>query len=253
MRIHEFCSTAGDLVVTVRRTEAISRHCAERAVEAVMGVLRRCGFGGSLWLRLQRAAFAGDWIVAQVNYRSPLVVLRIQLPINGEKGIGAVAERLDCHIRRQLTGRPLRPRPDPLRPAVELVSESLSIVRRKHCRLMVVTPRVATAVMDAFDFDAHLFVDSETGQDAVVYWAGPLGARLARQSRMEPPSTPGALTVNPIPTRCLSERAAIERLCGFGLPFLFYTDSDECRGRLLYRRYAGGLGLVQSDRTDLSP
>ncbi|WP_330180078.1 sigma 54 modulation/S30EA ribosomal C-terminal domain-containing protein [Nocardia sp. NBC_01503] len=233
--------------MSVHRTEVISPYCAQQAVEALMCVLRRYGFGGSVHLRLQRALGAVDRIVAQVNYRSPLVVLRIQLPIGGEDGVAAVADRLDCHIRRQLTGMPVRPWPDPLRPTMGLVSGPGSIVRRKRCRLMVATPQAAMAVMDAFDFDAHLFIDAETGQDAVVYWAGPRGARLARQSRMEPPSLSGSFTVNPIPALYLSERAAIERLCGYGLPFLFYTDVIERRGRLLYRRYAGELGLVQGE------
>ncbi|NKY87124.1 hypothetical protein HGA07_15960 [Nocardia veterana] len=249
MKIHDCCSTADGLVVGVQRHEAVSQHCAQRAVEAVSGVLGRYRFGGSLRLRLQRIMFADDGIVAQLNYRSPRVTVRIQVPIVAEDGIEAIADRLDCHIRRQLTGRPLRSWPDPQRPVVGFVSECRPITRRKRFHLMVLEPHIAAAVMDTFDFDAHLFIDAETGQDAVVYWAGPLGVRLARQSKMAPLSTAGMMTVNPIPTLCLSEQAAIQRVCMYGLPFLFFTDVRDGRGRLLYRRYAGDLGLVQGRAT----
>lgn len=41
--------------------------------------------------------------------------------------------------------------------------------------------------MDALDFDAHLFTDADTGETAIVYWAGPLGVRMARQHHVHPP------------------------------------------------------------------
>ncbi len=37
--------------------------------------------------------------------------------------------------------------------------------------------------MDAMDYDVHIFTDTTTGEEAVVYRAGPAGLRLARQHR----------------------------------------------------------------------
>lgn len=46
------------------------------------------------------------------------------------------------------------------------------------------------------------------------------------------------------PAPVLIEEAAVTRLCRKGLPFLFFTDADSGRGRLLYRRYDGDLTIV---------
>jgi hypothetical protein len=42
----------------------------------------------------------------------------------------------------------------------------------------------------------------------------------------------------------LSPREAARWLADGWLPFLFFTDRASGRGRLLYRRYDGGLGLI---------
>lgn len=36
--------------------------------------------------------------------------------------------------------------------------------------------------LNAMDYDVHLFTDAATGEDAVVYRAGPSGLRLARSA-----------------------------------------------------------------------
>ncbi|GGK63305.1 hypothetical protein GCM10011591_39490 [Nocardia camponoti] len=100
--------------------------------------------------------------------------------------------------------------------------------------------------MDAMDYDVYLFTDAPTGEDAIVYRAGPIGLRLARQHRMHPPDLSAHLpvTINPHATPSLYEKQAVHRLCHHGLPFLFFTDSDTGRGHLLYRRYDGDLTLI---------
>mgnify|MGYP007061293597 CR=1 FL=1 len=107
--------------------------------------------------------------------------------------------------------------------------------------------------MDAMDYDVHLFTDAETGEDAVVYRGGPSGLRLARQHTMYPPGwswspsttiPPVPLIVNSLPTPVLSEVEAVGRVCEHGLRFLFFTDDATGRGRLLYLRYDGRLGLL---------
>jgi hypothetical protein len=104
--------------------------------------------------------------------------------------------------------------------------------------------------MNAMDYDAHLFHDRESGEDAVVYRAGPSGVRLARQHTMRPPRpTATPLTVNPHRVPTLTEAQAAERLAQGWLPFLFYTDRPTGRGHLLYRRYDGHLGLVTPEHS----
>ena len=76
---------------------------------------------------------------------------------------------------------------------------------------------------------------------------------MARQLRILPPgwswSPPAAclpvpLIVNSRPTPTLTEAPAVDRLCGHGLRFLFFTDPAAGRGQLLYPRYDGNLGLI---------
>jgi hypothetical protein len=158
--------------------------------------------------------------------------------------------KLDRQIR-WLSG-PWRPRPwpDPT-PRVLAGADDAVITRRKACLLLRGTPRQAVAMMDAMDYDVHLFTDAETGEDAVVYRAGPSGLRLARQCSMRHPamsdtaaSPPLQLTVNPHHTPILTEAAALCRLRDHGLPFLFFTDQATGRSRLLYLRYDANLGLI---------
>lgn len=102
------------------------------------------------------------------------------------------------------------------------------------------------------DYDAHLFTDAETSEDAVIYRAGQTGLRLARQRSMRPPSTPVnlPLTVNPRKTPTLTLPQAADRLAEGWLPFAFYTDHDSRRGNLLYRRYDGNLGPISPITTE---
>jgi hypothetical protein len=100
--------------------------------------------------------------------------------------------------------------------------------------------------MNAMDYDVHLFADVATGDEAVVYRAGPAGLRLARQHRMHPPGPPVgvAITVNPHPTPILTPGRAADRVNRSGLPVLLFTDPTTARGNLLYRRYDGDLTLI---------
>jgi hypothetical protein len=120
------------------------------------------------------------------------------------------------------------------------------ICRMKSFRLPLGMACQAAAHMNAMDYDVFLYTDAETGEDAVIYRAGPTGVSLARQRTMRPPSQPTLvpLTVNPRKTPILTPGQAAVRLAEHWLPFLFYTDYDSRRGNLLYRRYDGDLGLI---------
>jgi len=99
--------------------------------------------------------------------------------------------------------------------------------------------------MNAMDYDCHLFVDAETGEDALVYRAGCTGARLARQRTMRPPVSGVPLTVNSRKVPALDVGEAAVWLADGWLPFMFFTDRATGRGNLLYRRYDGDLTLVR--------
>jgi ribosome-associated translation inhibitor RaiA len=121
------------------------------------------------------------------------------------------------------------------------------IVRHKTYELARATPDEAVFDMELLDYDVHLFTDERTGQDAVVYRAGPTGYRLARLTPTDTPEPETAvpLTVSAQAAPKLTVREAVERLNLTGLPFLFYADAATGRGRLLYHRYDGHYGLVR--------
>jgi hypothetical protein len=101
------------------------------------------------------------------------------------------------------------------------------IVRHKAYELIPQSPGQARYEMERLDYDFHLFVDAQTGREAVVHRAGPSGYGLAE------------------PVGVLTSRAAVERLDESGQPFLFFVDPVTGRGRVLYRRYDGHYGLVR--------
>ncbi|WP_433520200.1 sigma 54 modulation/S30EA ribosomal C-terminal domain-containing protein [Nocardia pseudovaccinii] len=184
--------------------------------------------------------------LAQANVVFGNVPVRVQVPGPGEFIATFLADRLDRQLSRLNAEAVLRYWPDPARPPLAGPTDEKPIVRRKHCALLTGTPDEAVRAMDAMDYDAYLYTDAETGEDAIVYWAGPLGVRLSRQHRQQPPESASAspLTMNPHPTPRLTEAEAAARLCRYGLPFLFFTDPSSRRGRLLYRRYDGALAIV---------
>jgi Sigma 54 modulation/S30EA ribosomal protein C terminus len=120
------------------------------------------------------------------------------------------------------------------------------IVRHKTYEPARATPEEAAFDMDMLDYDFQLFTDSESGQDSVIYHAGPTGYRLA-QLIPDPTrtwSTALPLTVSERPAPGLTLAEAVHRLDATGLPFVFFAEPTSGRGRVLYRRYDGHYGLV---------
>ncbi|MBO1418630.1 sigma 54 modulation/S30EA ribosomal C-terminal domain-containing protein, partial [Streptomyces sp. FH025] len=119
------------------------------------------------------------------------------------------------------------------------------IVRRKEPALVWCSPEAAARTMDAMDYDIHLFTDPATETDAVVYRVGPTGYRLARTLPAGPPGRRSSpITLSPHGAPRLTEEQAVDRLAGAELPFLFFAHPASGRGRVLYRRFDGGLGLI---------
>ncbi|WP_245562525.1 sigma 54 modulation/S30EA ribosomal C-terminal domain-containing protein [Nocardia araoensis] len=220
-----------------------------RAVRAITRVLRRHHLDVPARVRLGAPPDPEAPTVVQVDVHHRDAVTRVQ--VTGPRGFAVTfaAERLDRRLARLAAGQ-TRTWPDPARPPLAGAGAPRPIVRSKRCVLSTCTPAEAVAVLDAMDYDAHLFVDAETGEDAVVHWAE-AGVRLIRQRATCPPirSTETAGGAPPIvvdadPAVCLDPAEAANVLCRKGLPFLFCTDPGNGRGGLLYRRHDGDLAIV---------
>lgn len=239
--------TASDLDLAVTTFGAVPDVDVTRAVRAIGRVLRRHHLDAATRVRVTASADADAVTVVQANVRCRGLATRVQVPGPGGFAVTFAAERLDRQLARLATTQS-RAWPDPARPPLARVTEPRPIVRRKRCALRTGTPVEATAVMDAMDYDAYLFIDRESGTEAVVHWGDPLGVRLARQdAAVSSPSTVNSLprTVDTEPAPVLDEDRAAHILCHHGLPFLFFTDQARGRGHLLYRRYDGDLTLVE--------
>lgn len=236
-----------DSGLTVTTHGPVDPTTTARAARQIAHALRRHSIGSGR-VRLTAESDADAHLLIQVNTHRHDEPVRVQ--ISGARDFaGAIAaERLDRLLTRlHPENAASRSWPDPSRPVLAAVTELGRIVRRKRCELATTSVETAVRVMDAMDYDAHLFTDAETGEDAIVYWAGPLGVRLARQHRMQLPAAlhAMAITVNSHAPLQLTDLEAADRLCSYGLPMLFYSDAHDRRGRLLYRRYDGDLGLVE--------
>jgi hypothetical protein len=161
-----------------------------------------------------------------------------------------VAERLTEHVHRATGSGAVRPWPETTRisrpePA-NLPTSRREIRREKQVHPMRTDPASAATVMDVMDYDFHLFVDTDTDEDSVVYRAGPTGYRLARMECMAFPTVSGGVpwTVNVHAIPRLSTYQAVGRLNDTDLPFRFFRHAATGRGAVIYRRLDGHYGLL---------
>ncbi|MFF0533459.1 sigma 54 modulation/S30EA ribosomal C-terminal domain-containing protein [Nocardia amikacinitolerans] len=253
----EHWSSAADPELAVTTRGAVPPADVTRAVRAIGRVLRRHHLDVPARVRVTAPPDLDEPTVVQANVRLHDTPTRVQ--VTGPRGFAVTfaVERLDRQLSR-LVANQSRAWPDPARPPLAKVTEQRPIIRRKNCALLTGTPAEATAVMDAMDYDAYLFTDAETGEDAIVHWSDSFGVRLVRQwttitplERIRPLSANSLpLTVHSEPSPLLSESEAATTLCGAGLPFLFFTDVETRRGHLLYRRYDGDLTIVAPAEND---
>ncbi|AYF78061.1 hypothetical protein D7D52_34330 [Nocardia yunnanensis] len=217
----------------------------ERAEQVIEQILDRHRAGGVARVRMTRLRSPFGPILVQIDHDLDGRV-RTQVAAPSGAAVTAAATRLDRHLQRLDGFTALRWWSEPGRPPLACPSETRPILRRKDIRPRHCDPRAAVAAMDRMDYDAHLFIDSESGQDAVVYWAGPRGVALARRRGTYPARAHGdaPLHIDPRKIRTLTDTDAAVLLCERGLPFLFFSDPVHRRGRLLYRRYDGDLGLL---------
>jgi hypothetical protein len=236
----------------------VSASRADEVARAVGRVLADHDVVGGARVRLKTGRCGRGPMILQANLTVRDASARVQAVTAGIDDPLPALDRLDRHIGRLDGRRRLRPWPDLTRRMLTMPADAV-LVRHKSVVPQRITPMEAAWVMDAMDYDAHLFVDAETGEDAVVYRAGPSGLRLARQRHVHPPgwsqhseekissavgSPPVPLIVNSRPAPELSEEAAVDRAHEHGPRLLFFTDPVSGRGRLLYPRYDGNLGLI---------
>jgi len=124
--------------------------------------------------------------------------------------------------------------------------EERQIVRRKTVTTEPSTLDEAAFDMDVMDYDFLLFTELGTGQDSVIYRAGPTGYRLAQvepqPEKLAKYAVPVTISEHPAAQLTLDE--AVERMALADQPFLFFRDSERGRGALLYHRYDGHYGLI---------
>lgn len=174
-------------------------------------------------------------------------------PLRAQVAAPTVREAVDglaWRMGRQLA-RPHLPRPwkvSSCGSAPEIVPMATrNIVRVKAFHLEQCTPRLAALTMDRLDFNFHLFVDAETGEDSLVRRAGPTGYRLTRLNAMRPPAEspyPFTITidVHKVPTAAPQQ---IAKLLGeTEMDYRFFRDATTGRGNVVYRRYDGHFGLL---------
>lgn len=246
MRWEELTAVDIDPGLTVNTNGPVPAADLACAVLAVSRVLRGRLVDSIGHLRVTRYRRGIGMTVFQVNASVEGRHCRVQTAGNSSGGAGLIAERLDDQIARIAYGVTEPWRCSPGR-TLAMITETRPIVRHKPCRMLVLTPMAAAEVMDSMDFDAFFFRDADTGEDAIVYRAGPRDVRLVRQKRVGLPTGPRAsgLAVDLTPTMIAPELVAAKRLCGNGLPFLFFTEPESARGRLLYRRYDGNLAVLE--------
>ncbi len=250
--VPEQCSVREFPDVFVLSGSRVSASQAERVARAVGYVLARRDISGGARVRLKTPNCGDGPMLVQVNLQVRDTPARVHAVTAGIDDLSAALSRLDRQIIR--VGAQWRPRPWPdLTRRMLTVPAEAVVTRRKSVVLQRATPLQAAAVMDAMDYDVHLFTDAETAEDAVVYRAGPSGLRLARQRHFFPPGwswspadsgPPVPLIVNSRPTPTLTEETAVRRARAHGLRMLFFTDPASGRGQLLYPRYDGDLGLI---------
>ncbi|WP_054811854.1 sigma 54 modulation/S30EA ribosomal C-terminal domain-containing protein [Nocardia arizonensis] len=233
---------AGDRVPILER---------ERFAGAVGRLLERRNITGGARLRVAVPNTGARSSVIQVNLTIGGRPARVQTETGGPGDALPVVVRLQLQIEAMRAPWRPRPWPDPTRAPIDRPGPG-QLVRRKSVTPARISARAAAEVMDAMDYDAHLFIDADTGEDTVVYRGGPWGLRLTRQRNPGPPTVHApsddssrALVPDPRPAPSLTETRAAEQVREHGLPFLFYTDPASGRGRLLYRRYDADLTLIE--------
>ena len=129
-------------------------------------------------------------------------------------------------------------------------AEDRAIVRRKTFALHTESVEEALFDLETLDHDFFLFLDDETGAEAVVSRIGEGYALMQRRAtpeaiaRVEVP-----LELGPHPATTTLENA-LTVLDETGAPFEFFIDATSGHGMVAYHRYDGHYGLILASSED---
>jgi hypothetical protein len=209
----------------------------------------------------------------RTGMREPIAVAQINLDLSGrlvrsqavagavaaaaEQAVAALVPRIH-RLRNRLdisrteppsfADEPWDQRAALLAPHLRPAGRSRRLARRKAYPLAVQSVGAATFTMDLRDYDFHLFVDEETGQDAVVIRGGPAGYRLAadRPELLDHRSSGMAAESPAVVLPRLTLPEATRQLDAGDAGFLAFTAADSGRAAVLYARFDGHLALLTS-------
>ena len=138
-------------------------------------------------------------------------------------------------------------RPTERREFLPRAPEEREVIRRKAFPLGRCAPEDAVVEMEMLDHSFYLFVDSGTGDDAVVRRSSDGAYELSRAATGGDRADDGGMfSIGPTPPT-LTLEAAVQRANGSDEPFLFFVDAATSRGAVLYRRSDGHYGLVEPE------
>ncbi len=189
--------------------------------------------------RLIRAQAAGETMRAAVEHACDRLRIRLERAarnweaIRGGRPVPAPGEWRHQSVQERRA--PYYPRPP----------EERTVARRKSYALGRETPDEAAADAEQMDYDFHLFTETATGQDGVIYRTAD-GYRLALAypliHRLGPVNPSITISTSPVPRLSVTEAAV--RLEATGQPFLFFANTGTGRGNVIYHRYDGNYGLI---------
>lgn len=200
-------------------------------------------------------------IVAQANVNMDGRGVRVQVAAATTREAidlleARLLERFDRLTRHWEAIRGRRPAPGPHewrrdappRPALPYFpreTEQREVVRHKSYALADETCEEAAFDMEMMDYEFHLFTESGSGVDSVLY-RDANGYRLAQLDPRPEAVTRGSvpIAVSPATAPVLDLQGAIERLELTGWPFVFFRDARRDRGHVVYHRYDGHYGLL---------
>ena len=254
-----------DVDVTTRGTVPPAQ--AARA-SALLGELDRCVpdpvLGARVMLRcesnprLERPARAE----AEVDVNGRLVCGRVAAGTMAQ-AVGELVERLERQLqdfagrrerlRRRAPqpragewrhGAPREPRPDYFpRPPAER-----QLIRRKTFAVQPLEPLQAVTEMLDLDHDFYLFRDARTGTDAVVHRRedGRIGLLDHAGPSAPAPTQDGLMHESSRLTEPITLEQAISEMDALSHRFMYFTDARTGRGTVIYMRYDGHYGVIES-------
>lgn len=135
------------------------------------------------------------------------------------------------------------PRPSYFRRPVE----ERSLVRRKTFALGPIGPLQAVSELLELDHDFYLFLDAETGADAVAYHRddGRIGLIYPHEARPRTPAGEGLVWETTRLSAPITLEAAVAEMNAVAHRFMFFINAETARGNVIYLRYDGNYGLIE--------